>query len=186
MHDETLDRTTTCTGTVVSKTLADLQSCKLVNGEPLRTLDDILVQLGPMFSILFVELKASDTRYEEQADEAVRAVLASGFAHKIVLSSYQPEINARLATRQPDGIHAGWDDPSNDSLTLAKEAGSEWVLMPIAAVQGSEGHVATAIGKHVVAYTITTQAQFETASRAGITVMMTDSVPTLRALVAAQ
>lgn len=184
LHDDTLDRTTNCTGPVTEKNLDQLASCTLDNGEPIRTLDEVLVELGPMFSILFVEVKTVGGRFEEQADEAVRAVLESGYASKIVISSYQAEINTQLAKRQADGINAGWDDPTHDSLSLAKNAGSRWVLMPIASVSTSEGRVAEAMGKHVATYNITTRTEFLKAYDAGVTVMMTDSVPTVQALAA--
>ena len=42
IHDDTVDRTTTCKGSVTTLTQADLASCSLTNGEPIRLLSELL------------------------------------------------------------------------------------------------------------------------------------------------
>lgn len=181
MHDDTLDRTTTCTGLVRDRTLADLASCKLTNGEPIRTLEQFLGEVGPAFSLIFVELKVFDARAKEQADDTVAQVLRSGFAAKIVMSSYDETANQRLAERQADGVVAGWDARTEESLTNAQKYGSKWALLPFGALGAHSGDVARAAGKQLCVYVVSSRADFTTAYDRGVRVMMTDSVPLLKA-----
>lgn len=182
MHDETLERTTTCTGLVRDRTLAELKSaCTLKNGEPIRTLEEMLVEIGPEFSLIFVELKVFDGRAREQADDTVAQVLRSGHAAKIVMSSYDETANQRLAERQSDGVIAGWDARTEDALTQAQKFGSKWALLPFGALGARSGDVARAAGKGLCVYVVSSRADFTAAYDKGVRVMMTDSVPLLKA-----
>lgn len=184
MHDERLERTTTCTGAVRDRTLEDLAACRLKNGEPVRTLEAVLAEIGPEFRLIFVELKVFDGRAAAQADDVVAQVLRSGHASKIVASSYDATANIRLAARQPDGIVAGWDATTNEALSRATEHGARWALMPLRSLGGHEGDLARGTGKELAVYIVASASDFEQAYGAGVRVMMTDSVPLLRAVVA--
>ena len=182
MHDETLERTTTCSGLVRDRSLAELRAaCRLQNGEPLRTLDEMLREVGPMFSVVFVELKVFDDRAREQADDVVTQVVRSGFAARVVASSYDELANRRLAERQADGIVAGWDALTEESLTNAQKFGSTWALLPFGALGPHSGDLARAAGKSLCVYVVSSRADFATAYDRGVRVMMTDSVPLLKA-----
>ncbi len=182
MHDETLERTSTCTGRVRDRTFAELQaSCTLQNGEPVRSLKDFLVEVGGDFSLVFVELKVFDDRAAAQADDAIAQILASGHAAKVVASSYDETANRRLSERQPDGIVAGWDARTEDALSMAQKYGSRWALLPFGALGPRSGDVARAAGKGLCVYVVSSRADFTTAYDRGVRVMMTDSVPLLKA-----
>lgn len=185
MHDDVLDRTTTCTGAVRARTLAELRtSCRLTNDEPIRTLEEMLAEMGGDFPLLFVELKVFDDRASAQADDAVAQVVRSGWAQKIVLSSYDEGANRRLAERQTDGVVAGWDARTDEALTFAQKFGSQWALLPLAALGPRTGDLARAAGKQVCTYVVTSRAEFDTAYQAGVRVMMTDAIPLLKAAAA--
>ena len=47
LHDPTLERTTVCQGFVRERTLEQLRTCPLKNGEPLQTLEAVLTTIGP-------------------------------------------------------------------------------------------------------------------------------------------
>lgn len=182
LHDDTLDRTTTCQGLVASKTLADLGACSLQNKEPIRSLEQTLNEIGDEFSLIFVELKVFDDRVSTQVDDAVAQVLRSGKAAKVVLSSYSAEANELLAARQKEGVLSGWDSTSNEGLGLAQKTGAAWVLMPVYALQGREGDIARSASKQLVVYVVASANDFEASYDAGVRVMMTDSIPLLKAL----
>ncbi|MBI2394505.1 MAG: hypothetical protein HYV09_33355 [Deltaproteobacteria bacterium] len=184
MHDELLDRTTTCTGAVRDRTVEGLGGCRLKNGEPVRTLEAVLAEIGPEFRLIFVELKVFDGRAVAQADDVVAQVLRSGHAAKVVASSYDATANIRLAARQSEGIIAGWDATTNEALSRATEHGARWALMPFRALGGREGDLARGTGKELAVYVVASAADFAWAYDAGVRVMMTDTVPLLRAVVA--
>lgn len=183
MHDDLLDRTTTCTGAVRARTLAELASCRLKNDEPIRTLEQVLAEIGGELSLIFVEIKVFDDRAVAQTDDAVAQVLRSGHAAKIVISSYDEAANARVAERQKDGVVAGWDAKTEEALSKAQKAGSKWALMPVAALGAHSGDIAKGAGKQLCVYVVSAGADFNRAYDVGVRVMMTDSVPLLRALV---
>lgn len=184
VHDETLDRTTTCTGAVRDRTLAELAGCTLTNGEPLRTLEDMLKQIGPDFSIIFVEIKVWDDRSVAQTDDAIEQVLRSGYASKIVISGYDTTSDLRLAERKDDGFQAGWDARTEESISEAQKNGSKWALFPLEAMGPRAGDIARSAGKEACVYVVNSRAEFVAAYDAGVRVMMTDSVPLLKAAAA--
>ena len=120
MHDPTLDRTTVCQGAVRGRTLQALAACPLVNGEPVRTLEEVLGIITPWFSLVFVEIKVDELVAQvERADEAARMVLALGVTERVVLISYDETVLRRLAERRNEGIRAGWDDFTNLAISKA-------------------------------------------------------------------
>lgn len=184
MHDDLLDRTTTCTGAVRDRTLAELASCKLTNGEPIRTLEQMLAEIGGDFSLLFVEIKVFDDRAVAQADDTIAQVLRSGHAAKIVISSYDETANKRLAERGSEGFMAGWDARTEESIGEAQRYGSKWALFPFEAMGPRSGDIAHSAGKEACVYIVNSRREFVTAYDAGIRVMMTDAIPLLKAAAA--
>lgn len=184
MHDELLDRTTTCTGPVRDRTLAELEaSCRLKNDEPIRTLEQTLREIGGEFPLIFVEIKVWDDRAVAQTDDAITQILRSGHVANVVSSSYDEAVNARLAERQKDGIVAGWDARTDRALTQAQKHGSKWALLPFEVLGPHTGDLAKAAGKQLCVYVVSSRADFNTAYDAGVRVLMTDSVPLLRAAI---
>lgn len=183
MHDPTLDRTTTCTGAIRARSLAELGACSLQNGEPIRTLEQVLEIIVPLFSLVFVEIKVDEpVDQEKKADEAARVVLSRGFAEKVVFTSYDEKVNRRLATRRAEGVHAAWDDFTNVSISRAARVGLDWVLIRLDGIEGREGTIVRGLDKRLCVYGITTPAHFVKAQNAGVDVMMTDSIRVVLAL----
>jgi glycerophosphoryl diester phosphodiesterase len=183
MHDPTLERTTACAGPVRERTLQALADCPLKNGEPVRTIDEVLALIAPWFSLVFVEIKVDELVAQvERADEAARVVLATGLTERVVLISYDETVLRRLAARRAEGVLAGWDDFTSLAITRAARAGLDWVLMRLDGVDGREGTIVRGLDKRLCVYGINTPAHFVKASKAGVDVMMTDSIRTITQL----
>jgi len=183
MHDPTLDRTTVCTGLVREKTLAELASCPLDNGEPIRTLDEVLTIVAPWFDWIFVEIKADEPVLQlERANEAARVVLDLRLTEQAVLISYDGTVLKRLAERRLEGIHAGWDDFTNAAISNAARYRLDWVLMRIDGIEGREGTIVSGLGKRLCVYGINTRAHFVKAAKAGVSFMMTDNIRAISVL----
>ncbi|HSO35195.1 MAG TPA: glycerophosphodiester phosphodiesterase, partial [Labilithrix sp.] len=183
MHDLTLDRTTLCKGSVRERTLADLAGCRLVNGEPVRTLEEVLGIIMPWFSLVFVEIKVDELVAQvERADEGARVLLALGLTEKVVLTSYDETVLGRLAERRAEGVRAAWDDFTNIAISKAARFRLDWVLIRIDGIEGREGTIVKGLDKRLCVYGINTPANFVKASKAGVDVMMTDSVEVLTRL----
>lgn len=186
MHDDTLNRTTTCDGPVGEHTLAELESCALVNGEPIRTLGDVLALTEGWFGLWFVEIKVPDGRPAEltiaQTDEAIDAVLASGYSERVVVISYDDTSLHRISERKGEGVIGGWDDTSGRSISEASRHDLEWVLMPIRVLEPWMGDITRGLGKDLAVYSINTPADFVSATEGGAQAVMTDSITTIAAM----
>jgi glycerophosphoryl diester phosphodiesterase len=116
MHDDTLDRTTTCTGTVISHTLASLAGCdasEIFPGwdafEPVPTLRDVLVEGRDAGWSLMVEIKDIpleanfDALGTKVADVLVPLVREVGFpAHRLIVQSFWPRVLDRMRVLAPE------------------------------------------------------------------------------------
>ena len=183
LHDLQLDRTTVCTGSVRERTLAELADCPLTNGEPLRTLDAVLDRIGPWFDLIFVEVKVDEpTAQELRADLTAAIVLASGYADRVVVISYDETVLRRLTTWRSEGVVSGWDDHSNDAISYAARFDMDWALMPLYGLDPWDGRIVTGLDKRLCVYGILTPAHYVAARRAGVSVIMTDSITTILAL----
>jgi glycerophosphoryl diester phosphodiesterase len=188
MHDETLDRTTSCTGPVRDYTLDRVRVCTLANGEPVVPLDEMLVAVGARFEVLFLEIKVPEEQPPPpdetvaQVDDAVSAVLASGLGERAVLISYDSTALIRIAERQHDGIHGGWDQFSTDSVSNAERYDLPWVLMPIQSIEPWVGDVVVGLGRELAVYQVVTEAEFVRAIDGRARAIIADSLDTLASM----
>lgn len=188
MHDETVDRTTTCKGAVAALSLADLAGCRLTNGEPVRLLAELLPDMATWFSIVFVEIKVPENKVLSSAektaytDDVVQVVRSSGLAQKIVIISYDRTVLERLATWQEQGIVAGWDASDDSSVALARKYNMPWSLMSVGDITRATCAVAVGLGQRVAVYQVNTPVQFIEAEAAQVSAMMSDSIRTLSAM----
>lgn len=183
LHDLELDRTTVCTGSVRERTLAELAACPLNNGEPIRTLDDVLARIAPWFDPLFVEIKVDEPTVQElRADLTARIVLDSGHADRIVVISYDDAVLERMTTWRDKGVNTGWDDKDNLAISQAARYDMDWALMPLYGLDPWDGRIVGGLGKRLCVYGVLTAADYLKVRRAGVTVIMTDSVTTTLAL----
>ena len=187
MHDDTLDRTTTCVGSVGERDLSDLASCELQNGEPVRTLSDALDLVGGWFDIMFLEIKVPDAPPTPDAlraytDDVVAIVRRSGLAERIVIISYDETVLRRVAEHKPEGIHGGWDDPTSEAVAKADRYDLDWVLVPVRTVEPWMGTIVRGLDRDLAIYSANSAGDYEKAHRSGVRAMLTDSVRLLCAL----
>ncbi len=188
MHDVTVDRTTSCTGRVGDYPLEEIRACTLSNGEPVVTLDEMLSSINGLFKILFLEIKVPedapppDEEIVAQVDDAVAAVLASGYAEKIVIISYSDVALRRIAARQTDGVAGGWDDFTTEGISGASRYNMPWVLMPVRTVEPWMGDIVIGLGKQLAVYQVVTVSEFVRAVEGRARAIMVDSPPTLASL----
>jgi glycerophosphoryl diester phosphodiesterase len=114
IHDATLDRTTTGTGPVRDRTLAELKSLRLkdaagaVTGEPVPTLDEVVAVAATSGRQLLVEIKVGPGRVRYPGvEEGVVAVLdRHGMTDKAIVMAFEPETWRRVRQLRP-GLRAG-------------------------------------------------------------------------------
>jgi glycerophosphoryl diester phosphodiesterase len=191
MHDDTLDRTTVCTGPVAARTAADIvKHCptdKLGSPDsalgsrstrqriPVPTLAQLLALVKRTGATASIELKQFDpTGASARALAAALAKAKVPLSKVIVQSFFPPNIAA---------AHAAMPGVATSTLTLkeaeagsiqaAVDAGSVWVSpqFPVDAAYVAAAHGA---GLKVVPYTLDTAADVRAAQAAGVDALITD------------
>ena len=109
LHDATLDRTTTGTGPVRERTLADLASLRLraaagrPTGEVVPTLAQLLDLVGPSRAGVLLEMKAGPgrQRYAGIEERALGLVRDRGLLDRTVVMAFEPETVLRVRELEP-------------------------------------------------------------------------------------
>lgn len=124
MHDETVDRTTNGHGAVKDLTAAELHGLDAGDGEPVPTLAEVFELLGPTGLRVNVELKNSIEPYPGLEDKVDDLIREHGFAHRVVLSSFNHLSVRRVAEagRRPAGLL--FAEPLYDPARYATHVGA--------------------------------------------------------------
>jgi glycerophosphoryl diester phosphodiesterase len=116
LHDDTLDRTTNCTGAVIEKTAAEVTACDATktfpqwgSPEPVPTLEQVLREAKKKRWRLSVEIKniPGESNFDPAgttvADALVDLVVRVGFLEKrLIVQSFFPTSLDRVEQRAPD------------------------------------------------------------------------------------
>jgi len=132
IHDATLDRTTTGTGPVRERTLAELRALRLkdrggvATAEPIPTLDDVVAVAAVGKRRMLLEIKPDDRRRRYQGiEEKVVAVLdRHGVTGSTVVMAFERETWRRIRELRPDIAAGALYSPGtlrSMETTLAKE-----------------------------------------------------------------
>ncbi len=103
IHDATLDRTTSGTGPVAARTLAELQalSLKVTEDERMLTLAELAALFAPTGIALRMEIKPDHTHhpYRGLLDQALSVLDEQGMRARTVVTSFQADTVAEAATQ---------------------------------------------------------------------------------------
>jgi glycerophosphoryl diester phosphodiesterase len=114
IHDPTLDRTTTGTGAVRDRTLAELKSLRLkdaagaITGELVPTLDEVVSLAADSGRQLLVEIKVGPgrARYPGIEERVIATLDRHGMIDKAVVMAFEPDTWRRVRQLRP-GLRAG-------------------------------------------------------------------------------
>lgn len=191
MHDDTLDRTTVCTGPVSARTAADIQaSCPTdVLGSPgsalgskpttkripVPTLAEVLTLVKRTGSRASIELKQFDPT-GASADALAAALRTAGVPPgRIIVQSFFPP-NLQAASRAMPGVATSTltlKAGEGSSIETAKTTGSRWASpqWPVSAAYVRRAHAA---GLKVVPYTLDRASEVRAAAKARVDAIITD------------
>ncbi|MGL5406850.1 MAG: glycerophosphodiester phosphodiesterase [Propionibacteriaceae bacterium] len=102
IHDETLERTTSLTGLVKDRSVAELARCDAGNGNYVPTLEEVLTLLAPSNLEVNIELKNSEITYPGLEQKTLDVVKVCGFADRVWYSSFQHYSLSQLRQIAPD------------------------------------------------------------------------------------
>lgn len=191
MHDDTLDRTTTCTGCVSVLTLEEVRRCRLLDGDG-RVTDEIPPTLEESFAavppdaVMNVELKAygascrtATTGAEALARAAVARVRNLGEADRTIFSSFneeaaatvrdEGELYSALLLNVAESTTTAWPEGLQRAIDLDQDAIHPFFVIP------AEGVAATLeAGLQVNVWTVNDRGAMRDALDAGVTAIITD------------
>ena len=196
IHDATLDRTTTCTGQVRAKTLAELGECRLdVLGSPggglpskqvepterIATLAEVLAFALEEGAHVNLEIKnqPNDSDFDDSgafAEAVMDTVVQSGFPkERLIIQSFWPN-NLTVAQRRLPGVAialltlSALNDggPAFASAMDYRWVSPEWPVSP-GYVEDAHG-----MGLLVVPYTLNLEQEVRDARAAGVDAVITD------------
>lgn len=98
MHDATIDRTTSGTGAVVRKTMAQLQAVKLDDGTPLTTLHQDLVAIQASKIRVMLEVKAMSTPL---AFQRLRTEVRAFGRQRVIITSFSTTTLTKVRAVMP-------------------------------------------------------------------------------------
>jgi glycerophosphoryl diester phosphodiesterase len=126
MHDSTVDRTTSSTGAVSEKTLAEIKSIRTKNGYKIPTFDEVLDFASKNGVKVFIDTKLHDEDYLARVLAAVRE---KGMADRVVMGLWTEGGLKWMSKNNPDiACNLPWPAPV-PSLKQIKKLGSSWVGM---------------------------------------------------------
>lgn len=209
IHDGTLDRTTTCTGPVAAKSLAELGDCRIdvIGSEdvskPLKGDDPAETSIPRLSQVLGlirksgvsanIEIKnlPTDPDFDPTyayADTVARAIRDSRVpSSQLILQSFLPanltEAKKILPEVETSRLTLGF--ANSGAINSAAESGFDWVSpqWPVDQEYVSRAHEA---GLRVVPYTLDTSEDVRTATRLGVDALITNDPVMSRRAVAAE
>jgi glycerophosphoryl diester phosphodiesterase len=191
LHDDTLDRTTVCTGPVSARTAADIRAaCPTdVLGSPesalgsrptsrrfrVPTLDEVLALVKRTGAHASIELKQFDPDGASANALAAAIRKADIPLNRIIVQSFFPP-NLQAAARALPGVATSTltvKAGEASSIESAKSGGSAWVSpqWPVSKAYVRQAHAA---GLKVVPFTLDRASEVRAAARAGVDAVITD------------
>lgn len=194
LHDDTLDRTTTCTGRAASMTLLEIRSCpsdfvgspgSQLGARPRAgaaappLLADVLAMARRERARVNVELNDFDAE-GRSADRVLDVIAGSGIApRRLIVQSFFPSNLARAKVRLPRVARSSLALKAfgEGGIKAAQDAGSTWVS-PEWPISRSYVRKAHARGLKVAPFTLDRARDVRRAARIGVDALLTDD-PTM-------
>ena len=190
LHDNTLERTTPCTGQLSAFSLAQLAACpndivgapgstlgwkRSAKRTPIPTLESVLRFARTRGAAVNVELKdfdADGSRVGRALDVLAANPLPRG---RLIVQSFLPP-NLDLVRKRLPRVPTSrltLKATNDDGITAAKSAGDEWISpqWPVTASYVRRAHRA---GLKVVPFTLNSRTQVRLAARRGVDALITD------------
>jgi len=190
IHDPTLDRTTTGTGPVKDRTLAELRALRLrdrsgaVTDETVPTLDEVvtIAKSGGRRLLLEIKVDAGRTRYAG-IEERVLAVLdRHGMGAATVIMAFERDTWGRIRALRPDiqagALYSARSLQSGSAVVRAiedaREAGVLFVGLAYPLVTGEAVAAARSAGVTLGAWTVNDPDLMRLVVQRGVSVLITD------------
>ncbi len=191
MHDPTLDRTTTGSGPVRDKRLADLAGVRLkardgtVTEEPVPTLAALLDLLATSRAQLLLEIKVGPdrVRYAGIEEKALALVRARGLGDRVVVMAFEAptvrrvralDAGIRTALLVSKGRLAREGAAASDAVRWTTDVGARYLGIEHAALDAATMTAARGASVGVAAWTVNDETSMRRMIDLGVDVLITD------------
>lgn len=189
LHDPTLDRTTTGTGPVAERRLADLAAVRLraadgaLTGELLPTLGQLLDLLAPSRARLLLEIKVGTTRrpYPGMEEKILTLIRTRGLAARVLIMAFQPDTLRRvraLDTAIPTVLLINRARVEREGAAAlvqeARDVRASHLAIDHRAIDTAAVAAARAAGLTLGAWTVNTESDLRRMIDQGIDILITD------------
>lgn len=184
MHDDDVSRTTDGTGRVSELSFEQLRAMRS-RGEPVPTLDELLVLVGGRIAIV-VEIKGAfgGVRTVQGADVARAVLPLIEGVPSVIVSSFDPGAVAVVRARSPHiptAITIGGVTDLDEALELAIDAGHSEIHIPAQRADAAFVALAHDAGRAVCAYTVNDVVRARELAAMGIDAIFSDDPAGVRA-----
>ena len=152
--------------------------CTLNNGEPIRTLEEMLNGVKWLFDYYFIEIKANTPNVEQQTLDAIETVKKLGMEDKVIFTSYDKTATYLLWSYK--NIHAGRDTYNIGEIKTFPYFTHEYYLLDKTIVWTDTPQQIADMGKKLVVYVVNTRDELEKLFHQGVHIIMTDDVITMK------
>ena len=189
IHDATLDRTTTGSGPVRDRTLAELKTVRLkdrssaVTQEPMPTLDEVTAVAAQAGRRMLLEIKVDPAKARYPGiEEKVMAILdRHGMVASTVVMSFEAPTWRRIRELRPDVATCALYSARTlrragltAELDVLKAAGVGYIGVEHTAVDAAAVAEARRAGVGVGAWTVNDAGEMKRMIEAGVTILITD------------
>ena len=178
MHGPSMEMNSTCKHTmknVADYTLAELKAdCALNNGEPIRTLEEMLLEIKDWFDYYFIELKVYDqNKISLQADDVAKTIKTFSLENKTIVTSYDHDALKKVVNQWI----VWWRDTyTPNEFTHLNNSAYEYFLTDFRVLDNSIIDFIAHTDRKLVAYTASDLAQFKQIYDMWIRIIMTDDI----------
>jgi glycerophosphoryl diester phosphodiesterase len=194
MHDDTLDRTTNCTGCVSAMTFDEIRACRLLDGdrevtdEQPPTLPEVYSAVGDN-AIMDVELKVfgSDCSTETTGPEQLAAAVLDevtriGGANRTIFSSFDETVVEAVKAMRPGYYSALLSSNPGPELVATASSLNQDAIHPLFSVDAETVQSALDAGLQVNVWTVNTADFMQAQLDKGTTAIITDDPAVLAEL----
>lgn len=178
MHGPSMEMNSICKHlmkNVAEYTLDELQDdCKLRNGEPIRTLEEMLWEIDAWFKYYFIELKVYDEdKIGLQADDVIQTIKKFDLESKAIVTSYD---HKALKYVVDQWIICAWDTYTLSEFHSLSGSKYAYLMTDFRILDDATIDYVNHTDKKLVAYTAYDLAQFKQMYADGIRIIMTDDI----------
>lgn len=155
------------------------KNCKLLNGEEVLTMEEMLQKIKWLFDYYFIEIKVYDkNKAEKQILDAINVVQKLWMQDKVIFISYDRTVNYIMGSYK--WIRWWWDSYYASDLEFISNFPHEFFLVNKDSMEYDTANYINSLWKKFVVYTIDTTGDFQRVYDMWARMMMVNDIPLIK------